>query len=220
VNLPDLPPLPMVEPRPGEDLFRPQRPVDAENKPSLPVRRPPRSPEKQGEPPRHAEALRPPEPAQPAGQEPQRVPDADTRPQRPDAESLPQRPEDDGLPQRSDADTRPQPSVQQPSVQQPQAPQPVAQQPSEAQFAQAGGRPPLPQRRRQQNLAPQLKEEPAPEWPQTQAVSEHNREESPDQARSRLSAFQAGTRRGRHAQMSEEPLNGKGSTRNGQHRSE
>lgn len=249
VSLPDLPPLPMVEPRPGEDLFRPQRPVNAENKPSLPTRRP-RSPERNGEPPRHAEQPRNGEPAQPAGQEPARPaseadtrprpapsdadtrspwPDIDTGPQRPDdndvpprpdGNGVPSRPDGNGLPQRSDADTRPQPS--------PQPPQPVAQQPSEAeaqspQFAQAGGaggRPPLPQRRRQQNLAPQLREEPAPEWPQSPQSSEHNREESPDQARSRLSAFQAGTRRGRHAQMSEEPLNGKGSTGNGQHRSE
>lgn len=254
VSLPDLP---MVESRPGEDLFRPQRPVNAENKPSLPSRRP-RSPERNGEPPRHTEQPRNGEPVQPAGQEPARpvpdedtrprpTPEADTRPQawpdtdtgaqrpdgngtsprpdgngvppRPDGDVVPPRPEGNGLPQRLDADTRPQPSPQPPS------PQPVAQQSSTAeaqspQFAQAGGRPALPQRRRQQNLAPQLREEPAPEWPQTSQNSEHNREESPDQARSRLSAFQAGTRRGRHAQVSEEPLNGKGSAGNGQHRSE
>ncbi len=55
------------------------------------------------------------------------------------------------------------------------------------------GRPPLPQRRRQQNLVPQLRgDRPAPE-------SEEVREDSPEQARSRLSAFQQGTRRAREA---------------------
>ncbi|GAB3371227.1 sensor histidine kinase [Amycolatopsis echigonensis] len=55
------------------------------------------------------------------------------------------------------------------------------------------GRPPLPQRRRQQNLVPQLRgDRPAPE-------SEDVREDSPEQARSRLSAFQQGTRRAREA---------------------
>jgi hypothetical protein len=88
------------------------------------------------------------------------------------------------------------------------------------QFAQATNRPPLPQRRRQQNLAPQLKDDPSHAWPQqAQATSEHNREETPEQARSRLSAFQAGTRRGRHEQVSEDTLNGR-SAGNGQHRSE
>jgi hypothetical protein len=50
----------------------------------------------------------------------------------------------------------------------------------------------LPQRRRQQNLAPQLREDPVAAWPE-----ETDREQSPDQARSRLSAFQRGTRQGR-----------------------
>lgn len=55
------------------------------------------------------------------------------------------------------------------------------------------GRPPLPQRRRQQNLVPQLRgDRPAPE-------SDEVREDSPEQARSRLSAFQQGTRRAREA---------------------
>ncbi|MGW4399773.1 nitrate- and nitrite sensing domain-containing protein [Amycolatopsis nivea] len=55
------------------------------------------------------------------------------------------------------------------------------------------GRPPLPQRRRQQNLVPQLRgDRPAPE-------SDDVREDSPEQARSRLSAFQQGTRRAREA---------------------
>jgi signal transduction histidine kinase len=168
VNLPDLPPLPVVEARPGEDLFRPQRPAEGDDKPRLPSRRPQRPPEQQ--------PVTPPEPVQPAAQEPVG-------------------------PAPVDEDTRQQP----------------AQQPE--QFAQAQSRPPLPQRRRQQNLAPQLREEPAPAWPQSHAEPEHNREDSPEQARSRLAAFQAGTRRGRHAQVSEETLNGR-STGNGQHRGE
>jgi len=81
----------------------------------------------------------------------------------------------------------------------------------------APGRPPLPQRRRQQNLAPQLRDESPVAWP------EHNREDSPDQARSRIASFQAGSRRGREEPALDEQLNGDdslGSTRNGQHRSE
>jgi signal transduction histidine kinase len=196
VNLPDLPPLPMVEARPGEDLFRPQRPVEDEPKPSLPVRRP-RSPEQQRSEPR-------PEP--PQQQEPQPEPERPEPPVEPPVvEQAPPPPPltpELAKPAPLDADTR-----QFPPAQPPQQPQ----------FAQATGRPPLPQRRRQQNLAPQLREEPS--WPQAPQNSEHNREETPDQARSRLTAFQAGTRRGRHEQVSEETLNGR-STGNGQHRSE
>ncbi|NIH87215.1 nitrate- and nitrite sensing domain-containing protein [Amycolatopsis granulosa] len=57
-------------------------------------------------------------------------------------------------------------------------------------------RPPLPRRRRQQNLAPQLrKDEPAP----TLTATGHSPmpADSPEHARSRLSAFQQGTRRAR-----------------------
>jgi signal transduction histidine kinase len=186
VNLPDLPPLPVVESRPGEDLFRPQRPVDADHEPSLPVRRP-----------------RPPEAApQPPQPQPQPAPEPEPRVEAvaPAAE-LPIAPE----PAPVDADTRKFP---------PANPQ------QSPQFAQQGGRPALPQRRRQQNLAPQLREDPNQAWPQQQPGSaEHNREETPEQARSRLAAFQAGTRRGRHEQVSEETLNGR-SAGNGQHRSE
>jgi hypothetical protein len=90
----------------------------------------------------------------------------------------------------------------------PRPPQPVGQ--------VTGDRPPLPQRRRQQNLAPQLRADPAMTWP-----DETFREETADQARSRLSAFQRGTRQGR-----DEPApvydgdNTTGSVRNGQHRVE
>lgn len=178
VNLPDLP---LVESRPGEDLFRPQRPVDAEHKPSLPVRRP--------RPPEEAPPPAPPAPPEPQVEEPT------------PAAELPIEPE----PVPLDADTRTFPPVN---------PQ------QSPQFAQVTNRPPLPQRRRQQNLAPQLKDDPAHAWPQQQAATaEHNREETPEQARNRLSAFQAGTRRGRHEQVSEETLNGR-SAGNGQHRSE
>ncbi|OAP25690.1 sensory histidine kinase CreC [Amycolatopsis sp. M39] len=55
------------------------------------------------------------------------------------------------------------------------------------------GRPPLPQRRRQQNLVPQLRSD------RPAAESDDVREDSPEQARARLSAFQQGTRRAREA---------------------
>lgn len=183
VNLPDLPPLPMVEARPGEDLFRPQRPVDDDHEPSLPVRRP-----------RLPEAQRPPELPADANHEAPELPPAAPSVEEPIVRELAQ-------PAALDADTRRFPP---------------ALPPTPPQFAPAG-RPPLPQRRRQQNLAPQLREEPA--GPHTPQPSEHNREDTPEQARNRLAAFQAGTRRGRHEQLSEETLNGR-STGNGQHRSE
>nr|WP_312871487.1 nitrate- and nitrite sensing domain-containing protein [Amycolatopsis acididurans] len=57
----------------------------------------------------------------------------------------------------------------------------------------SGDRPPLPRRRRQQNLAPQLMtSEPLANDPAETAA-----EDDPEQARSRLSAFQQGTRRAR-----------------------
>jgi signal transduction histidine kinase len=219
VNLPDLPPLPMVEARPGEDLFRPQVPVDAENKPSLPVRRP-QNPENSAEPPRQ-------EAARTNGSESAK-PDAEARPQpqaqqpQGQAPQLPQR-RPQSAPQQG---TQHQPAPQPQPVAQSQQAQPAAQAQSSGQFPVQGGRPSLPQRRRQQNLAPQLQEAPPTAWPQSQDSPEHNREDSPEQARSRLSSFQAGTRRGRHAQMSDETLNLNGSNdsvgsgRNGQHRSE
>jgi hypothetical protein len=201
VNLPDLPPLPMVEPRPGEDLFRPQLPAAGDPKPSLPTRRRQGSQEQQAEPRRAEE----PEPVN--GHEPPLGP-----PPQPSLEEPPQPDE-----------TRPQPQAL-PSIQehaQPQLQEPQSAQQQAQEFAPqvVAGRPPLPQRRRQQNLAPQLREEPAPAWPQSQSASEHGREANPEQARSRLAAFQAGSRRGRHAQESEETSNGR-SAGNGQHRSE
>ncbi|WP_156096178.1 sensor histidine kinase [Amycolatopsis jejuensis] len=58
------------------------------------------------------------------------------------------------------------------------------------------GRPALPQRRRQQNLVPQLRSGRPIADP---AEADEVREDSPEQARSRLTAFQQGTRRGREA---------------------
>jgi hypothetical protein len=226
VNLPDLP---VVESRPGEDLFRPQKPVDAEHKPSLPVRRP-RKPEPPAEPPREPAHAAEPEPAPldavepdpPAplnadmragnGQHTLDVSQLDTDAGQHSLDVSRLAPLDPEVTQQSpelnrpaplDADTRQHPPVQ---------PPPFAAQ-------AAPGRPALPQRRRQQNLAPQLREEPAPEWPPSRSNPEHNREDTPDQARSRLAAFQAGTRRGRHEQVPDE-TDTIGSARNGQHRSE
>jgi hypothetical protein len=207
VNLPDLPPLPMVEPRPGEDLFRPQLPAEGDPKPSLPTRRRQGSPEQPAEPRRSAE----PEPAN--GHEPPQGPPPQLGP------SPQQSPEEPPQPDETRPRPQAQPSLQEYAQPQLQEPQSAQQQAQEFAPQVAAGRPPLPQRRRQQNLAPQLREEPAPAWPQSQSASEHDREANPEQARSRLAAFQAGSRRGRHAQESEETLNGR-SAGNGQHRSE
>jgi signal transduction histidine kinase len=204
VNLPDLPPLPMVEARPGEDLFRPQRPVDAENKPSLPSRRPQKPAEQRPQQARPQEPVQPVAESlqQPQPEPPQQAAAVQPAPAADVAEVAPEL----VRPAPLDADTR-----QFPPANPQEAPQFAAQ---------AVARPPLPQRRRQQNLAPQLREDPAPSWPQPQANGEHNREDTPEQARSRLAAFQSGSRRGRHEQVSEETtLNGR-SAGNGQHRSE
>ncbi|GAA4532483.1 sensor histidine kinase [Amycolatopsis samaneae] len=56
----------------------------------------------------------------------------------------------------------------------------------------APGRPPLPQRRRQQNLVPQLREDRA-----VRQGREEVRQDTPELARTRLAAFQQGTRRAR-----------------------
>jgi signal transduction histidine kinase len=159
---PDLPPLPIVVPRPGEDLFRPQRAV--------------------------------PEPVQANGSNGSNGHNGGHN----------------GSHNGAGAHAKPEPpTVTVPSVPPPQ-PRPAAGQ---------HDRPPLPQRRRQQNLAPQLRAEPVTTWPEELSTGE-----SPDQARSRFSAFQRGTRRAR-----EEPALGEttsdgdntlGSVGNGQHRSE
>jgi signal transduction histidine kinase len=214
VSLPDLPPLPMVESRPGEDLFRPQKPVDAEHEPSQPLR-PARHAEPEtsepvqrtGRPPLpqrngHAE----PEPSRPLNSEPRHAERDETPPEPPRPLELRTVAPEINHPAPTDGDTRAQ----------------AQQQPRSA--GMAPGRPALPQRRRQQNLVPQLREDTPPAWPKPSAgESEHNREETPEQARSRLAAFQAGTRRGRDEPLSGETVNGNdsvGSARNGQHRSE
>ncbi|HWM02439.1 MAG TPA: ATP-binding protein, partial [Actinophytocola sp.] len=151
VPVTDLPPLPVVTARPGEDLFRPQRPVD--------------------------------EPAETNGNG--KHTNGHGQHSRPDLPRPTPRP-------------RPEPPFAQESVGQ-----------------LTPDRPPLPRRRRQQNLAPQLRDDPATSWLDEQDV----REDSPDVARSRLAAFQRGSRQGR-----EEPADSNGhntgSVRNGQHRSE
>ena len=70
--------------------------------------------------------------------------------------------------------------------------------PQQPRRPEAPGRPPLPQRRRQQNLVPQLRED----KPAAQE-REEVRLDSPEAARSRLSAFQQGTRRARDEEFSE-----------------
>ncbi|MGV9359509.1 nitrate- and nitrite sensing domain-containing protein [Amycolatopsis sp. NPDC003731] len=91
------------------------------------------------------------------------------------------------------------PAAQQP-VWPPQEPRAAAtpeSRPQQPRRPEAPGRPPLPQRRRQQNLVPQLREDkPAQE-------REEVRLDSPEAARSRLSAFQQGTRRARDEEFPE-----------------
>lgn len=118
---------------------------------------------------------------------------------------------------------RPQRPVEETPEPEPPTPTPRPQPSTPAASAGApAGRPPLPQRRRQQNLVPQLREDPAPTWPERE--SEHPVEDSPDAARSRLSAFVQGTRKGREEPAFEEPKgNGEDTVRrvrNGQHRAE
>jgi len=96
---------------------------------------------------------------------------------------------------------RPARPAAQPPAWPPQEPRPSVPEarPQQPRRPEAPGRPPLPQRRRQQNLVPQLMEDkPAP----TQE-REEVRLDSPEAARSRLSAFQAGTRRGRDTEPAE-----------------
>ncbi len=209
VNLPDLPPLPVVEPRPGEDLFRPQKPVDADHEPSQPLRQPKHAEPETSQPLPQRDAGRPPLPQRnghPEHKPGQAPPRESRRADQPQPVELREVAPEIARPAPRDGDTR-------------------AQAPAKPQAAgMAPGRPPLPQRRRQQNLVPQLREDTPPAWPQQSAgEQEHNREETPEQARSRLAAFQAGTRRGRDEPLPGETVNGNdsvGSARNGQHRGE
>jgi hypothetical protein len=89
------------------------------------------------------------------------------------------------------AATPPPPSRTPQSPRQPQRPRPPEARPSQPRGPEAPGRPPLPQRRKQQNLVPQLMED------RPSLGREEARAETPEQARSRVSAFQQGTRRAR-----------------------
>ena len=96
--------------------------------------------------------------------------------------------------------TRPtRPTAQQP-VWPPQEPRPAMPEarPQQPRRPEAPGRPPLPQRRRQQNLVPQLRED-RPGGGEREEV----RLDSPEVARSRLAAFQQGTRRARDEEPAE-----------------
>jgi hypothetical protein len=279
VNLPDLPPLPMVERRPGEDLFRPQRPVGADHEPSQPLRREPRHADprqptepRDGGPPTNGGAHRNGEPGstQPddgdASHPGDAIPSGDQA-RAGDGKVAGKAAGDGDLARDGDAgrsggghltgdsarggDGRggagrgrdgEQSWAGEPGMSQalgadlprrvreprhggqeidrpPQREGDTRQQPAQQQGGP--GRPPLPQRRRQQNLAPQLQQDTPVAWPEQKP--DHDREDSPEQARSRLAAFQAGSRRGRDEPVPGEQLNGDdsvGSARNGQHRSE
>jgi signal transduction histidine kinase len=178
----DLPPLPVVESRPGEDLFRPQRPVGE----------PVNGNHTNGTNGSHARPEPPTVTVRPA-------PPTQSRPSMPPVPPVPPVPPTSSVPSM-------------PSL----PPLPPAPRPQQPVGQLAGDRPPLPKRSRQKNLAPQLREEPAAGWP-----DETFHEETADQARSRLAAFQRGTRQGR-----QDPGPGydgdktTGSVRNGQHRVE
>ncbi|SFP01339.1 Signal transduction histidine kinase [Amycolatopsis arida] len=76
----------------------------------------------------------------------------------------------------------------------PREPRPGEAGPAQAGGPMAPGRPPLPRRRRQQNLVPQLRED-DPTAEQTDVPMS----DSPEQARHRLAAFQRGTRQARES---------------------
>lgn len=138
--LSSLPPIPIVIPQPGEDLFRPQRPVDDEPSDGRHATNGHSNGQTNGTSNGHANA----------------IPDYD------------------------------QPTEIHKAVD-------PTQPPPSAPSSMAPGRPPLPQRRRQNNLAPQLRDDLPTGWPAAEPV----REDTPEQARSRLGAFQRGTRMAR-----------------------
>ncbi len=138
--LSSLPPIPIVIPQPGEDLFRPQRPVE--------------------------------EPAD----EPVNGHANGTVNGSANGHHVPDHDQPTEITKAIDPATLPPPQVQHNG-------------------SIAPGRPPLPQRRRQQNLAPQLRDETPTVWPPEEHVQ--LREDTPEQARSRLGAFQRGTRMAR-----------------------
>ena len=214
-NLPipvaELPPLPLVETRPGEDLFRPQRPVD--------------------EPARGAQATGTNGHANGHGNGQHATNGTRANGSRGAHSSGPHRTGPPGRgpaapsgPHAPGAHARPEP----PTLTVPPLPAPLPRSAGQP----AGERPALPQRRRQQNLAPQLRDEPASAWP-----DETDHEEAPDRTRSRLAAYQRGTRQGREEPAPDSGFDGgfvtaaastptvltattTGSVGNGQHRSE
>ncbi|UOX88908.1 nitrate- and nitrite sensing domain-containing protein [Amycolatopsis sp. FBCC-B4732] len=191
---PELVPNP-VEPEQGNDevapLKRPQRrPARHRTEPPMPtqpapVSPPPSAPTPVAAPPAPPSAPTPVPVAsvpEPVSQPTQAQPVAPLRPPSP--------------PNRTSRPARP--AAQQPAWP-PQEPRPAVPEgrPQQPRRPEAPGRPPLPQRRRQQSLVPQLREDkPAQE-------REEVRLDSPEAARSRLSAFQQGTRRARDEEFPE-----------------
>ncbi|ANN15639.1 histidine kinase [Amycolatopsis orientalis] len=150
---------------------RPELPVPMPIAPQAPVSQTPPSPEQPGS------ALPPRPPRVPRPETPRPEP---IRPEPARAEARPQPVQPPAWPP---AETRPQDS---------RAPQTRRPGP------EAPGRPPLPQRRRQANLVPQLMED------RPAAQQEEIREDTPELARNRLAAFQQGTRRARDTEPTDD----------------
>lgn len=198
---PITPPKPELVPNPVEPeqvndevapLRRPvRRPARHRTEPPMPVSQPDPAP------PAPPMAVPPPAPAQPPSA-PTPVPvGAVSEPVSQPTQAqpiVPVRPP--APPTRASRPARP--AAQQP-VWPPSEPRPAVSEgrPQQPRRPEAPGRPPLPQRRRQQSLVPQLREDrPAQE-------REEVRLDSPESARSRLSAFQQGTRRARDEEPAE-----------------
>jgi signal transduction histidine kinase len=176
-----LTPVPLVEePEPVAPAVGVPAQGPSLNHPSLPTRRPQPVPPAE-DTPRHNGTLAAPEPStrvdlfrpqreQPPQQQPPQPPQPPSRPARVAHQS---RPPHESRPSQ---DTRAPQDTRSPQPQGPLSPD----------------RPQLPRRRRQQNLAPQLRTD---EVPVEDTTSEPR--DDPDQARSRLASFQQGTRRAR-----------------------
>ncbi|WP_409462886.1 nitrate- and nitrite sensing domain-containing protein [Amycolatopsis sp. GA6-003] len=169
---PDVPQLSRLAVEPSRPAPEPQR---AEQRPELPQRKQTRPEPQQTELPQPSRVA--PEPR--VAPEQQRPELPTRRAMRPAAEAprAPRPPQNREPRPPADNARAPRPAVENGRAAPPRPP----------------GRPPLPQRRRQQNLVPQLRGD------RTAPEPEDVREDSPEQARSRLSAFQQGTRRAREA---------------------
>ncbi|WP_409185533.1 nitrate- and nitrite sensing domain-containing protein [Amycolatopsis sp. VS8301801F10] len=169
---PDVPQLSRLAVEPSRPAPEPQR---AEQRPELPQRKQTRPEPQQAELPQPSRVA--PEPR--VAPEQQRPELPTRRAMRPAAEAprAPRPPQNREPRPPADNARAPRPAVENGRAAPPRPP----------------GRPPLPQRRRQQNLVPQLRGD------RTAPEPEDVREDSPEQARSRLSAFQQGTRRAREA---------------------